>query len=477
MRAGLLGVLFLAACSDAPPETLPGPPAPTRDGFLDQLPREVALTVRLPAAEVFQARPDDFGPLLSAFGLGETPRKLFYGTEAMTGIDPKRGPGFALTQGRAWVHYLPAADKAALALAMRERVASGTNYREEDDWVLLFSGGAAFRGKPQAALPTGDIALRLRHHNLLGMFASPGDTLEGALRVAGSRAAFQGRLIAGEKSTTGDVIERSVAGEGGNVEFLPAGLALRAETTLPPTFIASFFGRKLALHCGIQEPVARRSLIRLLREALTSVDTEAGFTFGIDVRGGALSFVALGQIADGSPSPLLSRILKSGSSHRLGALVIDSIEEAHGLHEYAAWFYEGEPVLEGLPDFATDAVRSLCNRDRGLELVYGAVEDRFVFAAGPRARSLARQALRRLQEGASRDGAAWELEPMRHQADEEYVLGMLVDGTAFEQLSAEDRAALKSFLGVPATATGVRVLVLAGYREKGALKLRIQIAF
>lgn len=477
MRAGLLGFLFLAACSDAPPASLPGPPVPPRDGFLDQLPREVALTARLPAAEVLLARPDDFGPLLSALGLSQNPRRLFYGTEEMTGIDPKRGPGFALTQGRAWVHYLPAADKAALARVMRERVAAGTNYREEGDWVLLFTGGAAFRGEPQAALPNGDIAFRLHHHNLLSLLASPGDTLEGALRVVGSRAAFQGRLVAGETSTTGDVVERSVAGEGGNIEFLPAGLALRAETTLPPTFIASFIGRKLALHCGIQEPVARRSLIRLLREALTSVDTAAGFTFGIDVRGGGFSFVALGQIADGSPSPLLSRILKAGSSQRLGALVIDSVEQTRGTHRYAAWFYGGEPVLEGLPDFATDTVRSLCNRDTGLELVYGALDERFVFAAGPRARSLARQAMRRLQEGATRDGAAWELEAMRHQAGEEYVLGVLVDGNAFEQLSAEDRARLRSFFGVPGTATGLRVLVLAGYREKGALKLRIQIAF
>jgi len=113
-----------------------------RDAFLDWVPAETPITVRMPRPSALDANPRAFDALLKMLGRAGRADETFYGIATHEPLAADRGAGLAVTRSGAWVRYLPAANKSGVATAVGAR----TSYREEGS-LILFSDGAAVRKK------------------------------------------------------------------------------------------------------------------------------------------------------------------------------------------------------------------------------------------------------------------------------------------------------------------------------------------
>ncbi len=459
--------LLLAACGAAgTPASPPGPPAWPMDGFLRLLPEGPSLVARLPTADGASAEPLAHAALLRMLGRA----RLFEAAEAPEGLDRARAPGFVLLAGGASARYLPAADLSLLNRSLGA-LATRVAIREEGDWVVLEEGAAA-RGKggaAQDALPPGDLALRVHHHPLMHLFASPGDRLDLGLALADGGIEFQGRYVPGPEGDSAQSIREAVAGMAGLVDLLPGSLSLRVETVLPPLALASFAARRVAVACGIGERGDRVLLERLLREALSGIDPSAGFAFGFEFKDGEATLVLLGLLGSGPPSPLLAQV-RQGARWTAGALVVDR-REVGDLTALALWVAGAAPSLAGVPETAWPLVGALCD-ERGLPLAYAEQQGWFVFAAGPRADTLARTVRQRLAGETTRSDGGSALQAVRERGHPgEYLLGVVWGGQGAAGLAPADRAALAEWFGAGPGAAPPHYAAVAGFRDTTGVRL------
>lgn len=474
MRARLLlGLLLAAACGEAPAPPPSDPPVPARppaDEFLDHLPPGVALTMRLPSAAALEQRPEAMAALLRACGHGSaSPRSLFFAVDSPDGIDPDRSPGLALTAAGGWVHYLPARDKGALNRALQAR-AGKASLRELDRWIVLSRVGHGAGEFREDALPAGDLALRVRNHPLLRLLGQTGDVLELGLRLGPGGIDLAGRLVPGGSGGTAAALARARPGAGGLVDYIPSGLALRIETTLPPTLLATLLTRRLVLHCGVEAPEDRVLLERFLREVATGTDPDSGYALGLDFKDGKASFVVVGEVGPGRASPILEKLQRDGRSS-YGALVLDRRDAPDGLLGWYAWVADAKPELEGLPECGWGWIDGLAREERGLLLAYARWQRWFVVAGGPRADLLARAVRSRVARGASRSLGSFLLLDLRQRRRGDYVVGAVFAAAGLDGLPPADRRALGAMFHAGADAQAPRALAIAGFGAEGALVL------
>lgn len=466
MRARWLLVL-LTACGEEGPGPAAATPPPV-DAFLRMLPPDVSVVVRLPSVRAAKEDPGAVAALLGMLGRG-APHAVLHGSAEAAGLDPDASPGLAATPSGGWVHYLPAADKAALHRALGPRAADVV-VREEGPWVIVSGGGAVAARFEDAPLLPGALSLRVRHHPLLAAVAQPGDMLEAAFTLAGGGFDVHGRLVPAPDGTTAELLRDARAFRGGLLDFLPGSLGLRAETALPPAMLATWLARRAAVHASIREEADRIVLERLLREALTGADPEAGVAFGVEAREGSLSFVALGRVAGGPTSPVLARVRRERRS-AFGPLVLDA-RDGEGVTGFHAWIAEGRPALEGLPEAAWPLAAALCGGEEGgLPLAFLEQEGWWVFGGGPRADLLVRDAARRLRQGSQRSPGSASLQTVRERGRGDYVLGIVAERGGLLGLPAADRAALAAALGALPDARAPEAVAVAGFRRDGAIAI------
>lgn len=473
MRAHhLLGWLFLAAaaCGDAPAPAPPAPGSAPADEFLSHLPRGVAVSMRLPSAAAVERRPEAFSALLRACGRDRTsPRAVFFAVDRPEGIDPERGPGFALTSTGGWVHYLPARDKGALNSALQSR-AGDVSVRELNRWIVLSRIGQGAGDFKEGALPEGDLALRVREHPLLRLLGQTGDVLELGLRLGPGGLDLAGRVVPGGSGGTAAALAAARPGPGGLIDYIPSGLALRVETTLPPTLLASFLTRRTVAQCGVEAPDDRVLLERFLREVATGIDGDTGYALGLDFKGGRASFVVVGAIGPGPPSPILAKLQRDERSS-YGALVLDEREAPDGLIGWYAWVADAAPKLDGLPECTWGWINGLASEERGMPLAYARWRRWFIVAGGPRADLLARAVRSKVARGPNRSRGSFALLDLRLEGSGDYVLGAVVAAAGLDGLPPEDRKALAAMFFAGPTAQAPRAIALAGFRRDGALAL------
>jgi len=472
MRARLLLCWLCAAgaCGDA---TDDGPPAPVRaaaDDFLSHLPQGVALSMRLPSAAAVERRPEVFSALLRACGHDATsPRSLFFAVDQPEGIDPEQGPGFAMTPAGGWVHYLPARDKSALNRALQGR-AGTVSVRELNRWIVLSRVGQGAGDFEEDPLPAGDLALRVRQHPLLELLGQTGDVLELGVQLGAGGFDLAGRVVPGGSGGTAAALAGARHGAGGLIDFIPSGLALRVETTLPPTLLASFLTRRTIAHCGIDAADDRVLLERFLREVVTGIDPDTGYALGLEFKGGKVSFVVVGESGPGAASPILAKLLRDERSS-YGALILDEREAPDGLIGWYAWVADAAPKLDGLPECSWGWVDGLANEERGLLLAYARWRRWFIVAGGPRADLLARAVRSKVARGANRSRGSFALLDLRQRGGGDYVVGAVFAAAGLDGFPPEDRQALAAMFHAGANAQAPRALALAGFRKDGALML------
>jgi len=433
------------------------------DGFLHYLPKEQFVTLRLPPAGAAKDSPGKEA-LLAALDREDA-------LPDHEGLARDVGAGLVLTPSGAWARFWPAQDKGVLNEALRAE-ASKLVFREEGTWTILASSPLAMGKRAGAPLPPGDIALRVRFHPLLDAVFQPGDTLELGLTLGGAGIDMKGRLRYGEKSATRERVAAAPVCAGGLIDFIPSGLGIRAETTLPATFLADFFTRRVAAHCTIRDPQDRVRLERLLREATTGADPATGIALGIEFRDAKASFVVLGRIADGPPSPILARIGKHARTS-FGVVVLDTLPLARrDLLAYRAWIVDAEPKLENLPETAWRLLAGLSGGENaGVPIVYAEQDGYFMAAAGPRADILVSSVRRRIRTGTTRSIGSTELRGARERGKGDYVLGVILAGTGFAELAESDRAVLRATLGAGPGATPPSSISVAALRDGDELEL------
>lgn len=473
MRARhLLGLLLAAACGevDEPP---PDPPVPARrpaDEFLGHLPPGVALTMRLPSPAAVEQRPEAMAALLRACGYGSASAgSLFFAVETPEGIDKDRSPGLALTATGGWVHYLPARDKSSLNRALQAR-AGKASLRELDRWIVLSQVGHGAGEVREEPLPAGDLALRVRDHPLLKLLGQTGDVLELGLRLGPGGFDLTGRVVPGGSGGTAAALAGARPGTGGLLDYIPSALALRIETTLPPTLLATLLTRRMILHCGVETQEDRVLLERFLREVLTGADADRGYALGLEFKDGKASFVVVGEIGPGPASPILAKLLRHERSS-YGAFVLDRRDAPDGLLGWYAWVADAQPKLDGLPECAWGWIDGLAQEERGLVLAYAHWQRWFIVAGGPRADLLARAVRSRVARGASRSLGSFLLLDLQQRASRPYVIGAVFAAAGLDGLPPADRLALGAMFHAGADAQAPRALAVAGFREDGALVL------
>lgn len=472
MRARLLlgWLCWAAACGEAPAPAPPAPPVAATDGFLGHLPKGVTLSMRLPSAAAVERRPEVFSALLRACGRDAvSPRAVFFAVDQPEGIDPERGPGLAMTPTGGWVHYLPARDKSALNRALQGRAGS-VSVRELNEWIVLSRVGQGAGDFEEGPLPAGDLALRVRQHPLLRLLGQTGDVLELGLRLGGGGFDLAGRVVPGGSGGTAAALADARPGPGGLVDYIPSGLAVRVETTLPPTLLASFLTRRTVAHCGVEAKDDRVLLERFLREVLTGIDKDTGYALGLEFKEGRASFVVVGAIGPGPASPILAKLQRDLRSS-FGALIFDEREAPDGLIGWYAWVADAEPKLDGLPECSWGWVDGLAHEERGMLLAYARWRRWFIVAGGPRADLLARAVRSRVARGASRSRGSFALLDLRQQGSGAYILGAVVAAPGLDGLPPADREALAAMFFAGAGAQAPRELALAGFRKDGALIL------
>jgi hypothetical protein len=467
----LCWLLAAAACGEATDYSAPpAPERPPADDFLNHLPQGVALSMRLPSAAAVERRPDVFEALLRACGHGAAgPRSLFFVVDRPEGIDPHQAPGLALTAVGGWVHYLPARDKGALNRALQGATGE-VSVRELDRWIVLSRVGHGVGDFQEEPLPAGDLAVRVRRHPLLKLLGQTGDVLELGFRLGLGGFDLAGRIVPGGSGGTAAALADARPGPGGLVDYIPSGLALRIETTLPPTLLASFLMRRTVLHCGVEAADDRVLLERFLREVATGIDPETGHALGLDFKGGKASFVVVGEVGPGPPSPILAKLQRDERSS-YGALILDRREAPDGLIGWYAWVADAAPKLAGLPECSWGWIHGLAHEERGLLLACARWRRWFVVAGGPRADLLARAVRSRVAWGASRSRGSFVLLDLHQSHAAPYVVGAVFAAAGLDGLPPADRRALAAMFHAGADAQAPRALALAGFLEDGALVL------
>ncbi|MEM8886116.1 MAG: hypothetical protein AAGD14_18775 [Planctomycetota bacterium] len=453
-------------------------PDATRDGFLDLLPERASITLRLPRLDRIAAEEMGARGLLDCFGLADS-AALFYASAEGTGIDRARAAGLVRTTQGAWSHFLPSADKGQLNGVLRDR-AGRQAVREERDYIVV---GTAPAGTQSAAtLPAGDFALRLSYHPLLDEIAQPGDVLELGGTLAAGGCELAGALRPAEKSPTLDALRRAGNGWAGHLDLLPAWLPLRFESTMPPTIYATMLARRIGRHAGLPEGELRDNMERFLREVATGIDAQRGLAIGVDLKGGKLSMVAVGLIAEGPDSPILTK-LRRESRTTFGGLVLDAREltgkdKQKGRGGFYAWIPESAPTIEGLPMVAQEMLIPLVDEDRGVPVSYARTEGYGIVAAGPRADLLVRRVRQFVEAGARMSAGTLQLRSIRDRGGEApLVFAAIVAGTRWDALESADATALRAALGANADAEPPKLIVLAGFREEDRLALHGRIVF
>ncbi len=459
--------LLLAACGGGGPP--PAPAAPSAwpvDGFLRLLPEAPSLVVRLPTAQGLAETPLAHAALLRMLGRPGL-------VETVEGLAAARAPGYALFPGGASARYLPAADKSVLNRAL-SALATRVAIREEGDWVVLEEGAPARPAKDASGgdpLPPGDLALRVHHHPLMQLFASPGDRLDLGLALADGGIEFRGRFRPAPEGESARLLREGRPAAGGLLDLLPGSLALRVETGLPPVAFASFAASRLAVHCGVKERADRVLLERLLREALSGSDAGGGLAFGLEILGGEVGFVLLGRLGAGPPSPVLAKV-RAGPRWSAGAWVVDR-REVSDLTALSLWVAGADPVLDGAPETAWPLIGALGD-ERGLPLAYGEVGDWFVFAGGRRADTLVRTVRQRLAGETTRSDGGSALTAMRELGKAgkgDYLIGIVYGGQGATGLAPADRGALPALFGATAAAVPPHCAAVAGFRDGDSLSL------
>jgi hypothetical protein len=342
--------------------------------------------------------------------------------------------------------------------------------RELDRWIVRSRVGLGAGDFEEGPLPAGDLALRVRQHPLLKLLGQTGDVLELGLRLGAGGFDFAGRLVPGGSGGTAATLAAARPGPGGLVDYIPSGLALRVETTLPPTLLATFLTRRLVLHCGMRAEDDRVLLERFLREVLTGIDLDTGYALGLEFKDGRASFVVVGAIGPGPASPILAKLQRDERTS-FGAFIFDERDAPDGLLGWYAWVADATPELEGLPECSWGWVDGLANEERGLLVAYARWRRWFMVAGGPRADLLARAVRSKVARGASRSRGSFALLDLRQQGDGDYVLGAVLAAPGLDGLPPEDREALAAMFFAGESAQAPRELALAGFREDGALVL------
>jgi len=482
--------LLAAACGGDPASATPAQDGDASgeawpaDGFLHYLPDGTMLVARLPTLEAVRAEPRPYRELVKRFGWGEDVTAMLFGAAEPDGLDADRSPGFVRTVGDAWAHYLPATDKGRLNAALAER-RSRLTHREEGDWIILSKGGAGAGRNQGDPLPPGTMALRVHHHPLLTAFANPGDTVEAGGRAGPGGLEFRGRLRTGARSPTADVFAAAGPMPDERLDLLPPTLAPRVETTLPAAELASMLAARLAVHGGIRAGDDRVVVERFLREVFTGADSAAGYAFGVDFRDGSGTLVATGRLAGGRDSPIL-HLVRGEARSTYGPLVLDLARGApedpaakRGRWRWRAWLVEPDGKLEGLPDSLWESVGLLVRgEEAGLEVVYERLDDRFVFAAGPRADRLAAKVAEGLRGPFRRSLAGTHLRTLYQAGDGDYKLGIAVDGRGVRRMPDKDLAALRRafFAGEDGSVPSRAVLAL-WQEDDGGLGLLARLLY
>jgi len=475
MRAVFPLLVWLAACGGEPAPADPAAPneAPPADGFLRLLPENASVVARAPAGGG-----EGVAGLLAMLGrTGDDP--LLHGLD---GRDGARASGFALGAGGAWwLHFVPAADKGRMNVALRER-AGRVAVREEDDWIVLGTGGAPAPGEPEP-LPPGRAAIRVVHHALLDEIAQPGDRLEFGVDLLEHGLQGEGRLTPGKASPTTEAIARAAGPIGGTLsgrlDMLPAALAVRVESTIPPTAYATYLARRIARHAGLPDGELRDNVERFLREAATGLDPEGGIAFGLDLAKPTLpGFVIVGRIADGPASPVLAKLRRAPRT-TFGGLVLDARDTgSQVIRGFFAWAPQAAPDDAGLPRTAAPALVSVVREDLGVPVAYAEAEGYGIVAAGGRADLLAKAVRRRVVQGRTQSEGARVLALLRERAGGECILAAVVAGDRFGGLAGEDAGALRALLGATADGRPPDLVVVAGFRDdEEGLALRTEVHY
>jgi hypothetical protein len=450
--------LFFGGCganSEAPDTASKSTTAAWKiDGFLNLLPANTSITLRMPL-------PSQLATMSSLLTLTGHDTSAPYLTA--NGLDPDRAGAISFGTDNSWVRYLPAKDKGAINAELREH-ADRMAVREEGDWMVLGTGGAA-KGSSDP-LPPGDIAIRVQNHALLDAIAQPGDRLELGitLRPGGLEAA--GRLIPGDNSPTIEAVTKARGAVYGRIDLLPAWMAIRIETTMPPTLLARSAARRIARHTGLEEGDLRDNIERFLREAATGIDPESGYAIGIDCKEGALSFAVVGRIADGPASPVLAKLLRDGRDS-FGGLTLDEREvKGKSLRGYFAWVPQATANASGLPTTALALLGNLVDEDVAVPVTYAEDDGIAVVTAGKASDSIARAILKRVRAGMQRSTASSQAASMRQEADGECVWIAAVSGRRLASLASADIAALRAIFHAGETASAPKLIVVAGFRRE-----------
>jgi hypothetical protein len=466
--AGLFSLLFvplIVGCgANSEPDTAeePSTPAWKIDGFLKLLPENTSVTLRLPPPGQLEA----MSSLLALTGNEATAPYL-----VSSGLDPKRAGAVSLGTDNSWMRYLPALDKGAINAALREH-ADRMAVREEGDWMVLGTGGAAAGSADP--LPPGDIAIRVQHHALLDAIAQPGDRLELGVTLRGSGFEAAGRLIPAENSPTVEAVAKARGAVYGRIDLLPAWMAIRIETTMPPTLLARSAARRIARHTGLEEGDLRDNIERFLREAATGIDPESGYAIGIDCKEGALTFAVVGRVAEGPASPVLTRLARDGRNS-FGGLTLDEREvKGKSLHGFFAWVPQATVQAAGLPTTAASLFAELVDEDAAVSVCYSEREGMAVVTAGKAADAIARAIRKRVGEGIQRSTASSQIATMREQAKGDCVWVAAISGQRLAGLAAADIASLRAMFFAGDAATAPKLIVVAAFRREAGVGIGIR---
>ena len=460
-------IAVLAACGSEPETARNDAPPP--DGFLALLPDNASVTVRVPPPGALGA----FERLARAFGHGTDAAYL-----VSSGLDPERAGCIVATADGRWMRCVPAADRGQVNAELRE-LAGRVAVREAGEWTVL---GTATEPAPEAAapLPAGDVALRVVHHPLLNAVAEPGDRLElGATLLPGGVTrdrpprSPRGRTT----SPTADAFARAGDEVFGRIDLLPAWMAVRVETSIPPARLASNLARRIGRHAGLDAGDEVDNIERFLREAATALDASTGYAFGFDCKEGALRLAIVGRVADGPPSPVLARLSRDVQSE-FGGLVVETREtNSKSRTGFHVWVPQAKPKTEGLPETAMGLFADLINGDVAVTIAHGQTEGIAVLTAGRDADSLARAILRTVREGMSRSSGGSHLVDMKQKREAPCVWSAIVAPRRLASLAASDRATLGAWLHAGDAPELPRVIAVGAFREPDGIGVEAVVVY
>ena len=211
---------------------------------------------------------------------------------------------------------------------------------------------------------------------------------------------------------------------------------------------------------------------RFLRELLTGLDASAGMAIGVEFRDGQTSFVALGRIGEGAPSPLLAGVRSHGRSS-FGPLVLDVRREApKGILGHFAWVTNPNPQLDDLPETLWSLVGDLCGGEEGgLLTAYVEYQGWYLLGAGRRADRLVATVHKRLRGAAQRSSGSRALRAVRGRGKGDYVLGIVLAGSGFDGLVDNDRKELARLLHAGPSAEGSGTIALSFFRDGEEIRI------